>query len=255
MSATELVRHGRWQDVLVDVVPDLLCFDAPFSQRTHEGFRSGSSTDDGQGIDEYAHWTPEHVYEHTAFWAPRTKGWTVAITDHVLIPAFEAAFADAGLLSFTPIPIILTGLGVRKTGDGPANWTLQLIVARPRRKEFLRWCKHHGKPDEYYLGPASRDSQGGRGKPDWLMRAIVRDYSYRGDLVVDSHTGWGSTGCAALAMGRRFIGAEADLGAALKARKLVGEVVKRVGIPDATRPAVLVQRGLFDGLGQEVCGG
>jgi hypothetical protein len=243
---TDLIRVGRWQDVLPDVEPDLLCFDAPFSKRTHDGFRSGSSSDDEKGIDEYAHWTPEHVHEHVSSWAPRTKGWTTAITDHVLVPSFEAAFAAVGLLSFAPIPIVLTGMGFRKTGDGPANWTLQLIVARPRRKEFLSWNKRHGKPEEFYLGPASRKSKDGRGKPDWLMRAIVRDYSFKGDLVVDTHAGWAATGCAAIAIGRRFVGAEVDSKVAQKGRKLLAEVVERVGVPVATRPERLVQRGLFD---------
>jgi len=48
------------------------------------------------------------------------------------------------------------------------------------------------------------------GKPEWLMRAIVRDYTRPGDLVCDPCAGGATTLIAAALEGRRAIGAECD---------------------------------------------
>jgi len=47
-------------------------------------------------------------------------------------------------------------------------------------------------------------------KPITLIDYFIRTYSAEGDLVVDPTMGSGSTGVAALAAGRRFVGAEQD---------------------------------------------
>jgi site-specific DNA-methyltransferase (adenine-specific) len=48
------------------------------------------------------------------------------------------------------------------------------------------------------------------GKPLWLMRAIVRDYTRPGDLVCDPCAGGATTLLAAAMEGRRAVGAEMD---------------------------------------------
>ena len=48
-------------------------------------------------------------------------------------------------------------------------------------------------------------------KPEPLLRWLVRTYSNPGDLVLDPFAGSGSTGRAALAEGRRFIGWDSDV--------------------------------------------
>ncbi|MEH2508653.1 DNA modification methylase [Nitrobacteraceae bacterium AZCC 1564] len=47
-------------------------------------------------------------------------------------------------------------------------------------------------------------------KPVALMEYLIRTYSNRGDLVLDNCMGSGTTGVAALSLGRRFIGIEKD---------------------------------------------
>jgi site-specific DNA-methyltransferase (adenine-specific) len=46
-------------------------------------------------------------------------------------------------------------------------------------------------------------------KPPALMERLVSTHSNEGDLVVDPFSGWGSTGIAAVGLGRRFLGCEA----------------------------------------------
>jgi DNA modification methylase len=61
------------------------------------------------------------------------------------------------------------------------------------------------KPVAYYPGkhPAA--------KPLALMEHIIKSSTRPGDLVLDSFMGHGSTGRAALLLGRKFIGIEKDL--------------------------------------------
>lgn len=59
----------------------------------------------------------------------------------------------------------------------------------------------------YYLGPAERKPEVG-GKPVWLMRELVRDYSRQDWIVCDPCAGQATTLLAAAIEGRRAIGAE-----------------------------------------------
>lgn len=202
-----MIHLGRWQDTIDDIVVDSVITDPPYGERVHTGARS-TGHDDGIA---YKAWTPSDVHEFVASWALRTRRWIVAMTSHDLIPAWEVAYAKAKLYPFAPVPIIMSGMGVRQLGDGPASWGIYLMVARQRSREKMRaptgalWRSLPGG----YWGPANSGGYG-RGKPEWLTGALVRDYSDAGDLVCDPFAGWGTTLTAALGYGRRVIGSEVD---------------------------------------------
>lgn len=59
-------------------------------------------------------------------------------------------------------------------------------------------------------GGAPRANQHPTVKPLALMRWLVRLVAPEGGLVLDSFAGSGSTGCAAVLEGRRFLGIEAE---------------------------------------------
>jgi len=56
-------------------------------------------------------------------------------------------------------------------------------------------------------------------KPDPLMARLVTTHSNPGDLVVDPFAGLGTTGVAALRLGRRFQGCEIEVATALRAEE------------------------------------
>lgn len=221
-------RLGRWQDVLADVTCDALIVDAPYSERTHDGHDEGTET--ANSVAErlksggssptfefraskltrrpinYAPWGAEEVAEFVASWSPRTRGWFVSLTDHVLAPLWESALLEAGRYVFAPVPFVTKGSRVRLTGDGPSNWSTWVIVARPKTRSFASWGTLRGA----YVGTAGERVIPG-GKPLSLMRAIVRDYSRRGDLVCDPCAGAATTLIAAETEGRAAIGAEMDV--------------------------------------------
>jgi DNA modification methylase len=92
---------------------------------------------------------------------------------------------------------------VRLNGDGPSSWMLYANVARPKR--LSKWGTLPGG----YTGPPGERVHIG-GKPLWLMRKLITDYTKKGDLVCDPCMGACTTGLAAAIEGRRFVGAECD---------------------------------------------
>ena len=200
-----MIRLGSWQDVLADVEVDCILTDPPYGARTHTGsdaIVTGAYDGADRQLLNYGCMTPDDVHGFVSSWAPRVRGWFSCMTSHDLIPAYEAAYRAAGLYAFSPVPIIQKR--PRLVGDGPSNWTVYLMAARPKSVHFSRWgCL----PGAYEAGTVKGSGIAGT-KPADLMRAIVRDYSRPGDLVCDPFVGSGTTAIAALSEGRRFVGSE-----------------------------------------------
>ena len=220
MSSIDL-RLGRWQDALAGVTCDALICDPPYGAKTHAPSVSECQRYDGSSgknigpAGHYDGWTATEIAEFVSAWSPRCSGWIVTMTSHDLIPAWEHAHLAVGRYCFAPVPLVMRGMSVRLCGDGPSSWTVYAVVARPRSRAFATW----GTLDGAYIGAPSREAGGGRGKPGWLLDALVRDYSRPGDLVCDPFAGWGSTLSAAVANGRRAIGSEMNADAHAEAMR------------------------------------
>jgi len=76
----------------------------------------------------------------------------VALTDSELIPAWTAAYREAGRYAFAPVPILIRGMSVRISGDGPSSWCVYAMVARPATAEFVTWGTLPGA----YVGTRSK---------------------------------------------------------------------------------------------------
>lgn len=201
---------GRWQDTLNGVVCDALITDPPYGSRTHSGHDRAEEqvrSLTGQATRTplaYSHWTADDVRAFVSSWAPRCRGWFCALTSHDLVPAYEGALGACNRLTFAPLPIIQKR--PRLVGDGPASWTVYLVVSRPRGAPFSAWGCLPGA----YFSHCEKDGVVAGAKPLALMRSVVRDYSRPGDLVCDPCAGGGTTLLAALTEGRRAIGSEMD---------------------------------------------
>jgi len=150
----------------------------------------------------YAEFNAATVAEFVGAWSTRCRGWLACMTSHDLIPAWESAYRDAGLYAFAPVPIIQKR--PRLVGDGPSSWAVYLMVARPRNRQMATWGCLPGA----YDAPTVKGAWIAGCKPIGLMRAIVRDYSRPGDLIVDPFCGSGTTALAAASEGRRCITSE-----------------------------------------------
>lgn len=203
------------------LVADALIVDAPYSEHTHAGHdgkaaavgktwvRSNGRAEKKIARREidYAPWTPGDVLEFVWTWHSMVDGWIVSITDDVLFREWRDAMGSVGRQTFQDVPCVVRGMTVRLGGDGPSSWATHAAVSRPRSRSYASWGALPGA----YVGPSERQAVVG-GKPLWLMRAIVGDYSRHGDLVVDPCMGAGTTLVAAIELGRRAIGCEPDAG-------------------------------------------
>lgn len=210
----ELVLQDAWEGLKGDTCDHIIC-DPPFSARTHAGQRHGRRTS-SEGRDAhgpgwcsetglgYSHLTHEQVASLCPILDAASRGWIIVMTDHVLFPVWEREFLALDRYMFAPVPVVIPGMNVRLAGDGPSNWTIWLVVTRPRG------LKDGTKPGAY-LRPAEdpRRSKLVKGaKPLSLMDQLVRDYSQPGQTICDPFAGSGTTGVATLRNAREFIGFE-----------------------------------------------
>ncbi|RPH64969.1 MAG: hypothetical protein EHM89_00070 [Acidobacteria bacterium] len=208
------LHPGKWEDVLPGITCSALITDPPYSARTHAAVTTRNDDTDPAGLTPaYAPWTPDDVHAFVRSWSARVSGWMVCLCDDELIPAYRAAYESVGRYAFAPVPCVIRGMSCRMQGDGPSSWVVYAMVGRPRTEAFVGgWTN----PGAYVVGAEGNGRAGGsprgggRGKPAALEHALVRDYSRPGDLVCDPMAGWGGFMAAALAHGRRAVGAEMD---------------------------------------------
>jgi len=200
------IRLGDWQHTLLDVgMVDAVITDAPYGKRTHEAITTRDDNSIPTGLTpDYEAWTDYDVEAFFADWSPRCRGWIVGLTSDDLIPAWRRSAEAHDRYAFAPVPCVITGMSVRIQGDGPSSWAVYAMVSRPRN--LGKWGTLPGA----YVGPSQPGAKSGRGKPSWLLEAIVNDYTRAGDLIVDPMAGYGSTLIAGLKLGRRVVGAERD---------------------------------------------
>ena len=194
---------GRWQDVLADVECDALICDPPYSSRTHEGALSSTGA---RGVDQYQCWTEKDAIAFCNNWSFRVRSWIVILTDDVLGPVMRDTLEASGRYPFCMLPILQHQ--PRQMMDGPAPFGCVAIVSRPREARFVGYAGGGwGSLPGWYEVPREKGEIRGA-KPLGLMRAIVRDYSRPGDLVVDPFAGSGTTALACAMEGRRCITSE-----------------------------------------------
>lgn len=204
------MHHAPWEG-LVEVVRerggcDALIVDAPYSARTHKGHDGAVMRAGARRELDYSAWTAHEITRFVSGWHPLVRGWMVSLTDDELFPRWRDELAHVGRQTFADVPAIVRGMTVRLLGDGPSSWTIHCAVARPRTLAYARW----GTLDGAYVGPSEPQPVVG-GKPLWLMRALVRDYTRPGDLVADPCAGGGTTALACLLEGRRCVTGDVSL--------------------------------------------
>jgi len=97
------------------------------------------------------------------------------------------------------------------TGDRPGTGWEAIAIFHPQGKK--RWNGKgqpatwiHGTTRYGYFGPSNHPTE----KPLGLVKTLMIQFSDKNETVLDPFMGSGTTGVAAHALGRRFIGIEID---------------------------------------------
>jgi hypothetical protein len=201
---------------LGDDAVDHVITDPPFDARTHAAARFDSR----RPRDE--HWRPldfapldDARIAELAFQLARvTRRWIVVFTAERQLETWAVALETAGAR------VLRFGLARRTnpkpqlTGDRPAVPGDPIVIAHARSVHRMRW--NGGGKAAVWNAPPVRLDEGGQvhhaQKPLELMRALVEDFTDRGELVLDPFAGSGTTALACKVTGRRFVGWELDPG-------------------------------------------
>jgi site-specific DNA-methyltransferase (adenine-specific) len=211
---------------LADKSVDVVITDPPYSKHTHD--RTWTAKTIGrptiyEGIDFDA-LTPDVAYAVAGEAHRVTNRWFAAFTDMEGIALWRDAVLNAGLDYVRTCLWVKPDATPQFTGDRPASGAEAFVLAhRPGRK---RW-NGGGKRNVYTHGRAPGGAPHPTTKPLSLMLELVADFTEPGDLILDPFAGSGTTGVAALMLGRRFIGWERDSEYhAIATRRLNGDEAK-----------------------------
>ena len=219
------IYHGDYSELCDSIgIVDHVITDPPYSERTHRDHDASAKGHAGEGKDNanrsglgYGWMSESDVVEYVDRMTSLCSGWIVTFTDHTLTPIFQRELESAGRYVFAPLPFYSPGRSVRLSGDGPSSWTDWIVASRTAAQ--VRWGTLPGG----YMGVSDSMQMGG--KPLWLMKAVIKDYSREGETILDPFMGSGTTLVAAKFLGRKAIGIEVDESrCALAAKRLSQEV-------------------------------
>jgi site-specific DNA-methyltransferase (adenine-specific) len=139
-----------------------------------------------------------------------TMRWVVAFCQIEAVGLWKDCFVDAGL-QFVRGGIWIKPNGAPQfTGDRPGHGFESIAIAhRPGRKRWNGGGKHGVWTHNLEMDCTGRTkAEHPTIKPINLMLELVRDFSDPGETILDPFMGSGSTGVAALRLGRHFVGIE-----------------------------------------------
>ena len=200
---------GDCLEILPTLEPvDAVITDPPYSERTHTGHAATASGHVGFGNDganrkdlDYSALSLSDVESLAETFSAICDGWIVWMCDHHLAVPIQTNLEALGRYVFAPLPFYAPGSRTRLGGDGPASWTIWIMVSRTAKQH--RWGT---LPGGYQAAEGWRDRTHMGGKPVLLMDRIVADYSRLGELICDPFMGSGTTAIAAEALGRNWVG-------------------------------------------------
>lgn len=216
---------------LADRSVDHVITDPPYSQHTHDKQWIGAAlTEQGKKRVKtahkslgFAHLGEEQAFQIAAEAARVASRWCIAFTDLEGIWLWRQSFAAAGLDYVRTCIWDKVDGAPQFTGDRPAAGCEAFVVAHPSGRK--RW-NGGGRRNVF-----RHEVNGERGskphpstKPVALMEEIVELFTDPSDLILDPFAGSGTTGVAALQLGRRFIGWEMNADYhAIATRRLSGD--------------------------------
>jgi site-specific DNA-methyltransferase (adenine-specific) len=210
---------------LADKSIDVVITDPPYSEHVHSKSRRGLTVTHQPGSNNeisarrdlgFEHITQDQMEAVADQCARLARRWVLVFCDVESSHLWAGALSSTGQLEYIrTLAWIKLGGAPQFTGDRPAVGFEAIVLAHPPRKK-KRW-NGGGKAGIYSVPTAiDRDRSGDdvrihtTQKPIVLMEQLIRDFSDQGETILDPFSGSGTTGVAALALERRFLGWEKD---------------------------------------------
>lgn len=186
---------------------DAVITDPPYSERTHANAKSNRGTGQGAKAIDFASMTADQLNtiiqecgKLCSRWLVSTMEWRhIAHFDLEPPPGWELVRFGVWVKT-NPMPQI--------SSDRPAQGWEGIAYMHSTGGEKKRW--NGGGTHGNYVGSLVTDGVHPTGKPLALFSQFVERFTDRGTLVLDPFMGSGTTGVAAIQMGRKFIGIERE---------------------------------------------
>ena len=212
--------------------------------RTHSSIKTGIAA--VLGFDAI---TPEQRNALPAFCADRVAGWSIVFCQVEAVPAWRDAIEAVDGKYKRAMAWVKPDASPQFNGQGPAQG-FECAVAAWWGDGFARW-NAGGKRgvDTHCVNGSARHGTHPTEKPVSLMRELLGDFTNAGQTICDPFMGSGTTGVAALQLGRKFIGVEIDPGYFDIACKRIEEAWKQPRLFEEPRKKPEPAPTLFDGAG------
>lgn len=201
---------------LADKSVDHVITDPPYEAEAHtlarrvgKGGRSGTAGSTEYAID-FEPITEATRVASAAEMVRASGGWVLAFCQVEAVAAWRDALVSAGGKWARGMCWVKPCSAPQFTGDRPGNGHESIAVAWAAEGR-MSW--NGGGKHGVYIVPVSQardDRSHPTEKPIELMEKLIRDFTDPGDLILDPFAGSGTTGVAAIRLGRRFIGWERD---------------------------------------------
>lgn len=205
------LHHGDCIAGMADVVEPAssVITDPPYDEHTHSKQRSGTSVGVSEARDlGFAAITDGTIQVLARQFARLSRRWVLVFCADRQIATWGHALMAAGLEWVRLGMWVKLGAAPQFTGDRPAQGHEAIVIAHHPGKKRWNGGGRHGVWTHPIESGAERFHT--TQKPLSLMDALVRDFTDRGETILDPFAGSGTTGVAAIRQGRRFLGFELD---------------------------------------------
>jgi hypothetical protein len=188
--------------------------DPPYSDKVHKGVRSngraGLAMGNGApavrsidiGFNSLTHTTRRACAGEFARLASR---WVMAFSDLELCHMWRRGFEAVGLDYVRTMVWHRLGGSPQFTGDRPAASCEMITLAHPRGRKAWNAGGKRGFYEYAVVHLVEAESLHTTQKPLALMMELIEDFTSPNDIILDPFAGSGTTGLAALRLGRRCI--------------------------------------------------
>lgn len=196
----------------MDILPtldkvDAVITDPPYSETTHANAKSNRGKGHGNKAIDFTSLTADQLQEILKICGSKCHRWLVSTMEWRHIATFDQEPPEGWeLVRFgvwvksNPMPQI--------SADRPAQGWEGIAYMHSTRGEKKRW--NGGGQHGNYIGPVITDGAHPTGKPVPLFSGFVEKFTDRMETVLDPFMGSGTTGVAAIQLGRKFIGIERE---------------------------------------------